>query len=202
MKWYAYVIIALVIAVAVLAYLWQRNAQLLKSCNEIAHLQYVTYHDEVIEYNDKIGRLDSTVARHKHERDSVTQSYASKLDAGERTIKRQRAYIAKVEDVIAADSTEFTRDQLMRRDSLINTQDQQIANLYWERAALKVSTEALINNLEAKARLSEDEASKWIGRFQASEAGRMADEKAWRRHRRLERVLEIGGVVLIGIIAL
>lgn len=200
MKWYAYVIIALVIAVAALGYLCQRNAQLLKSCNEIAHLQYVTYHDEVIEYNEKIGLLDSMVARHRQERDSVAQYYAPKLDAYNALIKRQRGQLASVAVIVEADSSEFTEAQLHIRDSLINTQDQQIANLYGERAALKVSTEALIDNLEAKARLSEDEAAKWIGRFQASEAGRMADQKAWERKRRVERIVE--GVIVVGFIIL
>lgn len=200
MKWYAWTIIALIAALGVETYLWQRDVQLRKSCEEIAHLQYVTYHDEAVKYTVANNALTDSVAHHKHKTDSVIQHYAPKLDAANALIKRQRSQLASVAVIVEADSSEFTEAQLHIRDSLIDSQDQQIANLYGERAALKISTEALIDNLEAKARLSEDEVSKWIGRYQASEAGRMADEKAWRRQRRLERIVE--GVIVVGVIIL
>lgn len=188
MKWYVWLIISLVIAVAVLVYLLQRNAQLLKSCNEIAHLQYVTYHNEVIEYNEKIGHLDSVVARHSHERDSVAQ-YAAITQGALKTQTR-------------ALRTRYRPDtlRLTTVDTLVITQDSLIESLETERATVKVKTDELINSIEAKARLSEDEVSKWIGRFQESEARRMADEKEDRRHRRKERVLfilAIGGALLL-----
>lgn len=202
MKWYAYVIIALVIAVAVLAYLCSGFRAELKDCKRIDSAQYAMHREDFIRHTLEVAEMEARSTRYKHEKDSVIQHYAPKLSAANAIIKRQRGQLASVAVIVAADSSEFTEAQLHIRDSLINTQDQQIANLYGERAALKVSTEALIDNLEAKARLSEDEVSKWIGRFQASEAGRMADQKAWKRQRRWERVAEIGAVVLIGIIAL
>lgn len=219
MKWYAYVIIALVVAVAVLAYMLQRNAQLLKSCNEIAHLQYVTYHDEVIEYNEKIGRLGSAVARQKHELDSVTQSHARTQTPLKSNIKTWKERIDPVERIAVlingkntGDTTvyftskeealRYLYDQMVARDTTIYWQDSLIRDMETERATVKVKTDELVNSIKAKARLSEDEVSKWIGRYQESEARRAQDEKAWKRQRRLERVLGIGGVVLIVIIVL
>lgn len=184
MKWYAYVIIALLLVALGFS---------IRGCRQAEHDDQVTNLaaiDMMVEHKDEMDSVGAIIARQAHERDSIAQSYAKTQGSLKTQIRALR--------------TRYRQDtlRLTTVDTLVITQDSLIESLEAERAAVKVNTDALISTLESKSRLSEDEVSKWIGMWQQSEAGRMADEKAWKRQRRWERIAEIGGIVLIGIIAL
>lgn len=175
----------------------------LKEEHAIRELQRALYMQETIGYNKEHAKLDSVIFDLKQSLVDTVAHFENKRSSYTKTIGRVRFLIAPAKSIpIMEGDTVIYRNQLLYRDTLISYQDSTISTLYAERAAVKVSTDALIGKIETQARLSDQEANKWIGRWQESEVKRMAFEKKMRRQRRLERIGEaalIAGIIIVAL---
>lgn len=191
---------SIIIAALILLCLWQffDGQSTRKELEARYHASMALWKAEAVEYNRQGAKMDSTNAVLKQTIADTVHHFSGLMAKQHKASTRVRDKIKPVDTVILAQDTTLTRDQLMYRDSLISYQDSTISILYAERAAVKVSTDALVGNLETRARLSDEEANKWIGRWQESEELRQDDQKKMRRKRRVERVIE--GAIVVGII--
>lgn len=195
---------SIIIAALILLCLWQffDGQSTKKELEAKYHAGIALWKAEAVEYNRQGQKQDSANAALKQAIADTVHHFSGLLAKQHKSSARVRDKIKPVDTVILAQDTTLTRDQLMYRDSLISYQDSTISILYAERAAVKVSTDALVVNLETRARLSDEEANKWIGRWQESEALRQEDQKKMRRQRRIERVIEGAIVVVVILVAI
>lgn len=211
MKWYAYVIIALLLLALGFS---------IRGCRQAEHDDQVTNLaaiDMMVEHKAKIDSMADIIASQAHDLDSARQSHTRTQGPVKSNIKTWKERIDPVERIAVlingkntGDTTvyftskeealRYLYDQMVARDTTIYWQDSLIRDMETERATVKVKTDELVNSIKAKARLSEDEVSKWIGRYQESEATRAQDSKDFRRQRRRERIAE--GVIIVGVIIL
>lgn len=195
---------SIIIAALILLCLWQffDGQSTKKELEDKYHASMALWKAEAVEYNRQGQKQDSANAALKQAIADTVHHFSGLLAKQHKASTRVRDKIKPVDTVLLAQDTALTRDQLMYRDSLISYQDSTISILYAERAAVKVNTDALVGNLETRARISDEEANKWIGRWQESEALRQEDQKKMRRQRRLERVIEGAIVVVVILVAI
>lgn len=183
---------SIIIAALILLCLWQffdgRSTK--NELEEKYHVSRALWMQEAVKYNRQGAKQDSVIARREHERDSVREASAVTQGA-------LKAQIRALRGRYRPDTLRLTTV-----DTLVITQDSLIENLEAEKAATKIKTDALVSDLKTRAKLSDEEANKWIGRWQESEALRQEDQKKIRRQRRVERVIEGAIIVVVILVAI
>jgi hypothetical protein len=152
------------------------------------------------EKNRDIMRLQADSASIARDRDAWVMSSAKVIEGLERRNARQARQLASVDRIIEVDSSEFTRDQLLLRDSIIAGKDTVITQLKEERTAVAMF-EAKEDSLQnEKLRMVNDLSKMWEQTAIEQNNARSEDAKKWKRQRTKERIVE--GLIVIGIVIL
>jgi hypothetical protein len=159
-----------------------------RDCRNLKSEQFDFAKIEAIEHLHQMGRKDMAIAVLTKRLDSAMRSHAetqapliARLNSLKSTLRKSRI----VDTVFSL------------RDTIIFVQDTLIDDLQKEKADVWTNFSQQVDTLKDKVRLSEDYAHVLEGSLKESIAEKAALDRKWRRKRRVERVLEIGGVVLI-----
>jgi hypothetical protein len=155
-----------------------------RDCRNLKSEQFDFATIEVIEHAHQMANKDLALALLTKKMDSAVRSHAetqAPLIARLKTLKARRI----IDTVVTL------------RDTIIFVQDTLIDDLQKEKAAVWANFSQQVDTLKDKVRLSEDYTHVLEGSLKESLAERAALDRKWRRKRRVERALEIGGVALI-----
>jgi hypothetical protein len=150
------------------------------------------------EKNREIMRLQADSARIARDRDAWVMSSAKVIEGLERRNARQARQLASVDRIIEIDSSEFTRDQLLLRDSIIAGKDTVIIQLKEERTAVAMfeAKEDILQN--EKLRMVNDLAKMWEQTAIEQNNAREAERKKYKRQALKAKILA-GAVAAVAV---